>query len=115
MKTIYYPRSYLHVLEQPCSTCIFNLATSPLDGKEGLERQLAKCQKLGTYQECHHASVAGEQVMCRGFWNWAKKTRNEPVAMQVGERLGLVVEVPQADLDALADLKREKRWQKRKT
>ena len=104
----YYPRSFLHVLDAPCATCIFKPEVSPINARrfKALQKQW---REKDSYQECHHATLAQAQVMCRGFWDWAIRTGNEPTAMQVGQRLGLTVEVPQADLDVLAELQAEAR------
>ena len=103
-----YPRRFLHVLEAPCSSCVFRPDVSPITAERFKELH-AIWKRKDTYQECHHATMAHAQVMCRGFWNWAEKTNNAPTAMQLGQRLGLVVEVPQADLDALAALQTRNR------
>lgn len=112
-KPIYYPRSFLHVLESKCSTCIFTKNTILEGGKARLQAQLALCEKNGNYQECHHATNAGEQVCCRGFWDWCHKNDRVPAVIQIGERLRLVVEVSQADLDALAELKNRGKYGQR--
>jgi hypothetical protein len=73
----------LQVAAKRCNECLYSSSKIvPDDRRASL---LADCRKSGRYFICHKATIRGDAVVCRAFFD------TEPnQACQVAERLGIV-------------------------
>lgn len=72
----------LHILAEPCVTCIFG-ANRPVD-TERVRGMLAECIKENTIVPCHEWMDTKTPVVCRGLWNTGKVA-----ILQLAERMGV--------------------------
>jgi hypothetical protein len=115
------------VYNQQCATCIFG--PNPAITAERLEDYKKLWAKKSAVQTCHTASIAGDNVGCRGHYEAAKREEiphpipsllnvndeNGPLPqaqqMKIAERLGLVefVPLPKTDTPRPSRKRRSKR------
>lgn len=85
--------SRIRVCEERCPTCIFG-PRSPISPARRDEYE-QQWRRADTFQNCHMGTITGDKaLMCRGFYDWCKATRWEPLAIQLGERMGRLDFVP---------------------
>jgi len=83
----------IRVCEERCETCIFG-PRSPISPARRREYELS-WRRNDTFQNCHYGTVSGDKaLMCRGFYDWCKSVKWEPLAIQLGERLNRLFFVP---------------------
>lgn len=71
------------VCEEKCTKCLFT--KDRVVSKERMADILAECARNNTHFICHEASIAGEEVCCRGFYD--TQTSN---LMRIAQRLNMV-------------------------
>lgn len=59
-------RSILKVCETACGNCLYS--KHRIVSGERKSEILADIKKKGSYFECHVGSIAGEHIMCHGFY-----------------------------------------------
>lgn len=57
----------LDVMEKRCRNCLFSSAKIVSD--ERRDDILDSCNRTGQAFECHEATIAGQRVTCRGFFD----------------------------------------------
>lgn len=75
------------VYENRCDQCLFS--KDKIVGDARRKELLKSCEKSGTYFQCHKASLAGDDVCCRGFYDAEGSS-----IVQIAKRLGVVKFVP---------------------
>jgi len=75
------------VNDRLCSTCIFS-SKSPVSA-ERFQELKTHWETHGVVQQCHHSTMQGNDVGCRGYYEAAKRgeIQNDPVSA-VGKSLG---------------------------
>jgi len=73
----------LRVMSKRCAECLMS------DGKIVSDRRraslLRECQRKGTYFLCHKGTIAGEAIVCRGFYDTGSNQM-----CRIADRLGVV-------------------------
>jgi len=59
--------SVMPVMAKRCRECLFSSAK--IVGDDRREEVLQQCKESGRAFQCHKASIAGEYVVCRGFYD----------------------------------------------
>jgi hypothetical protein len=75
------------VCEKKCNQCLFT--NDRIVDATRMRAILADCAKRDTHFNCHKASINGEEVCCRGFYE--ARTSN---TMRMAQRLNMVQMVP---------------------
>lgn len=77
-----------HVNAKQCRTCIFG-KQSPVSAARFAELK-ASWEREHIVQECHHATVKGDKIGCRGYYEAARRGNvlNSPM-MDIAEQMGL--------------------------
>ena len=71
------------VQQKRCDECLFSEGKIVSD--ERREEVLRECQRLNTHFICHKASINGQDVCCRGFFDEGRDARS-----RLASKLGLV-------------------------
>lgn len=79
--------STMPVAERTCDRCL--LGGSPLVPSARVEEIIADCEATGRAFVCHRASINGEYVVCRSFYE-----RGLSLAVVLARKLGAVRFVP---------------------
>lgn len=66
-----------------CSTCIFS-KRSPISA-ERFEELKATWEREGVSQECHHATINGEKIGCKGHYLAALNDPDYPHALSIAQ------------------------------
>jgi hypothetical protein len=80
----------LKVCEKKCDECLFT--KNRIVSEARMRALLADCAKRDTHFICHKATINGEEVCCRGFY----ETRTSNL-MRIAQRLNWVQLVPVPD------------------
>ena len=75
------------VYDKRCDQCLFS--KDKIVGDVRRKEILAQCEADGTYFLCHKASIVGDDVCCRGFYD-----AEGSAIVQIAKRLGVVRFVP---------------------
>lgn len=89
-KTNVFREGRVHVCSTLCDTCIFrpgNLMSLAPGRKDGM---VAKAMKNGGVIPCHKTLDEKQQLVCRGFYEYAQAHGHAP--LQIAKRLGFVTE-----------------------
>jgi hypothetical protein len=62
----------LKVCAKRCAECLFSSAR--IVSEERAEAVLSECERSGTYFICHKATLRGDAVVCRGFFDTGSNT-----------------------------------------
>lgn len=82
----YKPGVGFKVAAKRCDQCLYSTAKVVSDERRA--SILSDCSKEGTYFICHKASLRGDAVVCRGFFD-----EGSNLACRAAVAFGLVVEV----------------------
>ena len=73
----------LKVCEHKCNQCLFS--KNRIVDKARMQDILKQCEVEGSYFICHKATLAEEEVVCKGFFDKYKEQNN---TLRVCDRMG---------------------------
>jgi hypothetical protein len=82
----------LEICEKRCDQCLFT--DNRIVSKTRMAEIIRDCRRNDTHFQCHKHTIAGADVMCRGFY----ETQPPSQMTRIAQRLGMVrfVALPEA-------------------
>ena len=84
----------LEICEERCNQCLFS--PNRIVSKSRMAEIVRDCRRKDTFFQCHKHTIAGRDVMCRGYY----ETQPPSQMQRIAERLGMMrfVPMPKEDL-----------------
>jgi hypothetical protein len=74
----------LEICEERCNQCLFS--ENRIVSKARMAEIVRDCRRNDTFFQCHKHTMAGRDVMCRGYY----ETQPPSQMQRIAERLGVV-------------------------
>lgn len=78
----------LEICEERCNQCLFS--EDRIVSKARMAEIIRDCRRNDNHFQCHKHTIAGADVMCRGFY----ETQPPSQMLRIARRLGVVKFVP---------------------